>query len=92
MGLDRNTIQRNRVLSTAYAMIRGPMLGTSLGSFGPSAEFGGRSGNRTRAAANALLRTLLSNAVIDWQAGALVFNWKHGGSSALPFEWPGASP
>jgi hypothetical protein len=28
----------------------------------------------------------------SWQAGALGFNWKHGGSSALPFAWPRRSP
>jgi hypothetical protein len=44
-----------------------------------------------RRPANALLRTLLSDAVIDWPSGALVFHWKHGGTSALPFAWPNAA-
>jgi hypothetical protein len=31
-----------------------------------------------------ILRSLSVNVVIDWERNQLVFNWKHGGRSAVP--------
>jgi DNA invertase Pin-like site-specific DNA recombinase len=31
-----------------------------------------------------ILRSLLVNVVIDWECNQLVFNWKHGGTNAVP--------
>ena len=41
-----------------------------------------------RPKANALLRSVLSSVVVDYPSGELVFNWKHGGTSAVNYAWP----
>jgi DNA invertase Pin-like site-specific DNA recombinase len=41
-----------------------------------------------RKPANVLLRQLLSSAVVDFQRGALLLQWKHGGESELQYGWP----
>ncbi len=41
-----------------------------------------------RAQANAAMRALLSGVVVDYTAGLLQFNWKHGGQSEARFAWP----
>lgn len=39
-------------------------------------------------AINAALQTLFDGVVVDYDAGALVFRWKQGGTSALNYAWP----
>lgn len=41
-----------------------------------------------RPMANAALRSVLSSVVVDYPNGEMVFNWKHGGTSAINYAWP----
>lgn len=37
---------------------------------------------------NAALRYLVSGVVVDWRAGAMVFQWRHGGTSRVTYAMP----
>ncbi|HEX5439170.1 MAG TPA: magnesium chelatase domain-containing protein [Gemmatimonadaceae bacterium] len=45
-----------------------------------------------RTAVNALLRQVFSGITVDAQRGTLMFAWKHGGESEIPFAWPEDEP